>query len=56
MRFTAKAVVAELASFLRKSNRPLRQASLSALDTILAAYAGSLRAADLIFHTLSCYN
>lgn len=41
-----QAVVAELASFLRKSNKPLRQASLSALEVIVTHHSASLRPAD----------
>jgi len=41
-----QAVVAELASFLRKSNRPLRQASLSALDTIMSTHGKHLTQSD----------
>ena len=42
-----QAVVFQLASFLRKLNRPLRQASLSALDTIVASHGTELGSADL---------
>jgi cullin-associated NEDD8-dissociated protein 1 len=39
--------VHELCSFLRKSNRPLRQASLSALDVIIATHAHDLPDGDV---------
>ena len=35
-------VVNELCSFLRKSHRPLRQASLAALDVIMSSHAAQL--------------
>lgn len=41
-----QAVVAELAAFLRKSNKPLRQASLVALDVIVNHHAAALAASD----------
>eukprot|EP00967_Tisochrysis_lutea_P001738 scaffold2222_cov28-Tisochrysis_lutea.AAC.4 len=41
-----QAVVAELASFLRKSNKPLRQASLQALKVIVTCHTASLTPAD----------
>jgi len=49
-----QAVVADLASFLRKSNRPLRQASLSALDTIVLSHGADLAPTDfdIIFDEL----
>lgn len=40
-------VVAELCGFLRKSNRPLRQASLTTLDTLLGAHAANLTDKDV---------
>ena len=36
------AAVAELCAFLRKSNRPLRQASLTALTTIVSSHHSQL--------------
>mmetsp|Transcript_29072 Transcript_29072/g.74799 ORF Transcript_29072/g.74799 Transcript_29072/m.74799 type:complete len:1233 (+) Transcript_29072:80-3778(+) len=42
-----QAVVGELCSFLRKTNRPLRQASLATLDVIMAHHAGALADADV---------
>ena len=39
--------VGELCSFLRKSNRPLRQASLAALDVIMASHADHLSDANV---------
>ena len=42
-----QAVIAELSSFLRKSNRPLRQVSLGALDTIVASHGAQLDVFDL---------
>jgi len=42
-----QAVVGELCGFLRKSNRPLRQASLTTLDTIVGAHAASLSDSDV---------
>jgi cullin-associated NEDD8-dissociated protein 1 len=41
-----QAVVTELASFLRKSNKPLRQASLVALDVIVTHHSALLQPAD----------
>mmetsp|Transcript_50664 Transcript_50664/g.169198 ORF Transcript_50664/g.169198 Transcript_50664/m.169198 type:complete len:920 (+) Transcript_50664:2-2761(+) len=41
-----QAVVGELANFLRKSDKPLRQAALSALDTIVTCHAAALTPAD----------
>jgi len=41
-----QAVIAELCGFLRKSNLPLRKASLTTLDTIIGAHAASLADAD----------
>jgi cullin-associated NEDD8-dissociated protein 1 len=41
------AVVHELRSFLRKSNRPLRRESLATLATIMGRHAGSLGEADI---------
>ena len=40
-------VVAELCSFLRKASRPLRQASLQALDTLVLNHAAQLGPADI---------
>jgi len=40
-------VVGELCGFLRKSNRPLRQASLATLDTFVGAHAASLTDPDV---------
>ena len=39
---SAAAATVELAGFLRKTNRPLRQASLFALDALVSKHAGSL--------------
>ena len=39
--------VAELCTFLRKSNRPLRQASLTALNTIISNHGGALSDGDV---------
>jgi len=41
-----QAVVGELTNFLRKSDKPLRQAALSALDTIVTCHAAALAPAD----------
>jgi len=41
------AVVAELCSFLRKSNRPLRQASLAALATIISSHSSMLSESEI---------
>ena len=40
--------VTELCSFLRKSNRPLRQASLTTLDELVANHAANISDADLV--------
>ena len=37
-----QSIVAELCTFLRKSNRPLRQASLTALNTIIASHGSAV--------------
>jgi cullin-associated NEDD8-dissociated protein 1 len=41
------AMVGEMCSFLRKSSRPLRQASLIALDTVVAGHSANLSDADV---------
>ena len=45
---SAAAATVELAGFLRKTNRPLRQASLFALDALVSKPAGSLSDAEVI--------
>jgi cullin-associated NEDD8-dissociated protein 1 len=44
----APAIVKELATFLRKANRPLRQASLTALDALVVHHAAALRDPDAV--------
>lgn len=44
---SAAAATVELAGFLRKTNRPLRQASLFALDALVSKHAGSLSDAEV---------
>ena len=43
----AASAAAQLAGFLRKTNRPLRQASLAALEALVSQHRGSLSDAEV---------